>query len=332
MRERKARALAVSREDGRFRVWSVGVLILMLASALFLASCGGAGEEPAAGSGEETVPEGEEAESQGQARAASVADILDNPSEFYGNTATVSGLVTEVVGPNAVVIGGNELVNEGLLVVGAQQLDQIVEGLPEGEAFDIQQQDLVQATGNVREFNLQEVEQEVGYELDPAVFEEFEGRPAVVASSFVMTPQGGSTTSMQQGTNVGITEIVDQPAEFYGQSLTVSGAIAQIIDPNTFVVVNEQAAQDEGLYEAEAGALGEQGVLVTTSGGASPNLTERQTVQVTGTLQQFDAATFEQEMGVGLDENNEFVSAFSDGPAIMATQVQPMQGEGTTTQ
>ncbi|QIN78376.1 hypothetical protein GBA65_07390 [Rubrobacter marinus] len=330
MRERKARALSVGREDGRFRTWGVG-LLLMLASALFLASCGGAGDEPASGSGEETVPAGEEAESAGQARAASVADILDNPSEFYGNTATVSGLVTEVVGPNAVVIGGGELVNEGLLVVGAQQLDQIVEGVPEGEAFEIQQQDLVQATGNVREFNLNEVEQEVGYELDQGVFGEFEGRPAVVADSFVLTPQAGGTTMMQQGTNVGITEIVDQPAEFYGQNLTVSGAVAEVIDPNTFVIVNEQTAEQEGLYEAEAGALGEQGVLVSTSNG--PNLTEQQTVQVTGTLEQFDAATFEQEMGVQYDVNNEFVSAFADGPAIMATQVQPMmQGGGTTSQ
>ncbi len=290
-----------------------------------------ADEEPASGGGEETAAAGEEAESQGQARAASVADILDNPSEFYGNTATVSGLVTRVVGPNAVVIGGGEIVNEGLLVVGAQQLDQIVEGVPEGEPFEIQQQDLVQTTGNVREFNLQEVEQELGYELEQGVFEEFEGRPAVIASSFVLTPQGGTTTAMQQGTNVGITEIVDQPAEFYGQTLTVNGAVAQVIDPNTFVIVNEQTAQNEGLYEAEAADLAEQGVLVTTGGGTGPNLTERQTVQVTGTLQQFDAATFEQEMGVQYDENDETVSAFSERPAIMASQVQPMRG-GTTTQ
>lgn len=330
MRERKARALAISREDGSFRVWSLGVLLLMLASAFFLASCG-ANEEPAAGGGEETAAAGEEAESQGQARAASVADILDNPSEFYGNTATVSGLVTEVVGPNAVVIGGNELVNEGLLVIGAQQLDQIVEGVPEGEPFEIRQQDLVQATGNVREFNLQEVEQEVGYALDEGVFGEFEGRPVVVANSFVLTPQGGGTT-MQQSTQVGLTEIVDQPAEFYGQTLTVSGAVAQIINPNTFVIVEEQVAENEGLFEAEAGALADQGVLVTTSGGTGPNLTERQTVQVTGTLQQFETATFEQETGVQFDENNEFVSAFSDRPAIMATQIQPMQGGGTTIQ
>ncbi len=49
-------------------MWGLGVLLLMLASALFLASCGGANdEEPASGSGEETVPEGEEAESAGQA-------------------------------------------------------------------------------------------------------------------------------------------------------------------------------------------------------------------------------------------------------------------------
>ena len=309
----------------------------MLASALFLASCGGANdEEPASGSGEETVPEGEEAESAGQAIGVSLADVTDNPDEFYGKDVTLSGLVTEVVGPNAVAIGGDELIGgDPVLIVGAQQLDRIVEGLPEGEPFEVQQQDLVQASGTLREFDIAEVEEDIGYDLDDNVFGDWEGEPVVIADSFILSPQqGGGTTSMaqQQGVNATLPLIVDSPEEFYGQTLTVNGAVARIIDPNTFVVVDEQAAQDEGLYEAEAADLAQQGVLVTTGEGTGPNLTERQTVQVTGTLQQFDAATFEQEMGVGLDENNEFVSAFAEGPAIMATQVQPMQGGGTTTQ
>ena len=189
----------------------------------------------------------------------------------------------------------------------------------------------MQATGTLREFNIGEVEQEVGYDLGENVFGDWEGEPVVVADSFVLSPQqGGGTTAPQQGVNATMPLIVDSPEEFYGQTVTVSGAVARVIDPNSFVIVDQETAQDEDLYEAEADTLAEQGVLVTTSGGTGPNLTERQTVQVTGTLQPFDAATFEQEMGVQFNADNEFYSAFSDGPAIMASQIQPSQGGGTT--
>lgn len=317
---------------GLLRIWTVGALALMLAAVL-LSACGGEEQQGAAG-GEETVATGEEEESAGQAIGVSVADVTDNPDELYGKDMTLSGLVTEVVGPNAVAIGGGEFVGgEQVLIVGAQKLPQIVEGLPEGEPFEVQQQDLVQASGALREFNLAEVEDEIGYDLDDNLFSDFEGEPALVADSFVLSPQqGAGGTTTEQGIDVGLPIIIDEPEEFYGQKVTVDGAIARVINPNVFVIVEEQAAQDEGLYDADVGGLAEQGVLVATSGGTGPNLTERMTVQVTGTLQQFDAAAFEQELGVGFDENNEVFSAFSDRPAIMASQIQQMQGGETTSQ
>ncbi len=313
---------------GRPRMWALGAMALMLAAVLLLASCG---QEQEGAGGEESVPTGEEEESAGQAIGVSVADVTDNPDELYGKQITLSGLVTEVVGPNAVAIGGDEFIGgEPVLILGAKKLPQIVEGLPEGEPFEVQQQDLVQATGTLREFNVSEVENDIGYELDDNLFSDWEGEPVLVADSFVLSPQQDETTT-QQGIDVGLPIIVDEPEEFYGQNVTVSGAVAQIIDPNSFVIVDQQAAQDEELFDADSGTLAEQGVLVTTSGGTGPNLTERMTVQVTGTLQQFDAATFEQELGIGFEENNEFYSAFAGGPAIVASQIQQLQGGGETT-
>lgn len=319
----------IQQRGGLSSLRTIGVVTLMLALAIFLASCA---EEEASGGGEESVPSGEEAESGGQAVGVSVADVTDNPSEFYGTDATLSGAVTEVVGPNAVAIGGGELIGgEQVLILGAQQLDQIVEGLPEGEPFEVQQQDLVQASGTLQEFNLEEVGNQVGYELDDNLFGDWEGETVLVADSFILTPQqGGDATTMEQGVNATLPLITDSPEEFYGQTVTVSGAVAQVIDPNTFVIVDQQSAEDEGLYDVAAGTLAEQGILVSTSNG--PNLTERQTVEVTGALQQFDTETFEQELGVTYDTNDEYISGFSDGrPAIMADQVQ-VQGEETTSQ
>ncbi len=140
--------------SGLTRARNIGAMLLMLAVALFLASCGG--EEEGGGQQEGgTTQESGGGESAGGAQGVSVATIIDNPSEFYGQQVTVSGLVTEVIGSNAFAIGGDEFIGgESLLIAGSQELSQIVEGLPEGEEIQardlIQVQDLVQVTGTVR--------------------------------------------------------------------------------------------------------------------------------------------------------------------------------------
>lgn len=315
------RAAGALTGTSRFR--SAGALFLLVSTAVLLASCGG----DDTGGLEETQPSGEEAESAGPARAVSVADYTDNPNEFYGNRIELSGQVTELVGQNAFAIGGDEVVGgEQVIIVGAQQLDQIVEG----DEVEVTTDQTVQATGTAREFNVPEVENMIDYELDDNLFTDFEGNPALVASSAEVQVAGGETTS--QGTDVSLSNIVDQPAEFFGQSVTVSGPVARIIDPTSFVVVpeetfNQQQEQGDTLYDSPD-ELAQDGVLVTTAGGRSVNLTERQTVSITGQVQQFDQQTFENEYRGSY--TGDVYAPFSERPAIVASQVQLSPGEGST--
>lgn len=312
------------------RARNIGAMLLMLAVALFLASCGGE-EEGGGQQGGGTTQASGGGESAGGAQGVSVATIIDNPSEFYGQQVTVSGLVTEVIGPNAFAIGGNEFVGgESLLIVGAQELPQIVEGTPEGE--EIQAQDLVQVTGTLRPAEQQEITDEVGYELGNQVFEVFGGEAAVVASQIVVTPQqGGSTAQAQQQAPVQLTTLIDNPSEFFGQQVTVDGAVARVISPSASVIVPQDRAtqmQNEGIFDNPE-ALAQEGVLVVNTAGTGPNLSPLQTVQATGTVQEFeDVSVFEQEFGVQLG-NDEIFSAFSGRPVIAATSVQPQAGETT---
>ena len=311
--------------SGLTRARNIGAMLLMLAVALFLASCGG---EEAGGS-----PESGGGESAGGAEGVSVATIIDNPEEFYGNQVTVSGLVTEVIGPNAFAIGGDEFIGgESLLIVGAQELPQIVEGVAEGDVVEIKQQDLVQVTGTLRPAEQQEITDEVGYELDNQVFEVFGGEAAVVASQVVVTPQqGGSTAQAQQQAPVQLTTLIDNPSEFYGQQVTLDGAVAQVISPSASVIVPQERAtqmQNEGIFDNPE-ALAQEGVLIVNTAGTGPNLSELQTVQATGTVQEFeDVGAFEQEFGVTLGDD-EIFSAFGSRPVIAATSVQPQAGETT---
>lgn len=315
--------------SGLTRARNIGAMLLMLTVALFLASCGG---EEQGGGQQGTTQESGGGESAGGAEGVSVATIIDNPSEFYGNQVTVSGLVTEVVGPDAFAIGGNEFVGgESLLIVGAQELPQIVEGIPEGE--EIQAQDLVQVTGTLRPAEQQEITDEIGYELDNQVFEVFGGEAAVVASQVVVTPQqGGSAAQAQQQAPVQLTTLIDNPSEFFGQQVMVDGAVAQVISPSAAVIVPPARAtqlQNEGAFE-DPEALAREGVLVVSTAGTGPNLSPLQTIQVTGTVQEFESVgAFEQEFGVDLGDD-EIFSAFGGRPIIAASQIQ--HAGGSTTQ
>jgi hypothetical protein len=64
------------------------------------------------------------------------------------------------------------------------------------------------------------------------------------------------------------------------------------------------------------------------TGGPAPNVAEPQDVRVTGTLQQFDLTAFEQQQGVDLDDA--LYAEYQDRPVLVAAEVRPAQGEGTT--
>lgn len=297
------------------RSWTgIGTLFLMFAAATLLASCGQEQGQQGGGGGEETAPSGEEAESAGQAQAVSLADITDNPSEFYGKTVTVSGLVTDELGPDSFAIGGDEFVGgESLPVLGAQQLDQIVQN---PELLEESQGDLIQATGTVQEFS-QINNDDVASDLNAEFFSPFEGGAALVADSVTITPQQGGGTTMQanQGVPVSLSAITDQPTEFYGQTVTVSGPVARVVEPNAYVIVSDQT-MDGGEALEDVGVLANQGVLIVDQSGASVN--EGETSQVTGVVQQFDLDQIEEDVGVALENpNNEVYSAFEGRPAIV---------------
>lgn len=291
----------------------IGALFLMFIAALLLAGCGE--EQGQQGGGEETAQSGEEAESAGQAQAVSVADLTDNPSEFYGKRVTVSGIVSDELGADSFAIGGDEIFGgDQLPILGAQQMDQIVSN---PDLLEENQGDLVQATGTVQELS-QVNNDDVASDLNQQIFSPFEGGAALVADSVVITPQqggGGSTTQAGQGVQVSLSAITDQPTEFYGQTVTVNGPVARVVEPNAYVIVSDQTMENGEVMD-DVGALANQGMLVVNSGGSSVN--EGQNSQVTGVVQQFNLQQFEQDYGVTFENpDDEVFSAFEGRPAIV---------------
>lgn len=169
----ESRAVA-KRSDRLVRTWSRGTIAVMIAIALLLASCASEGAQQGSEGGDAQA--GEEAGQTRPAERVTIEELTDDPSEFYGESVTVSGEVVEAVEPGAFRIEGDD---EELLVVGVQQLPRIAEG----DVKEVNEGDRVRVTGQVREFKIEEVQQDVDRGIDDEYFGDFEGDPAVLASS-----------------------------------------------------------------------------------------------------------------------------------------------------
>lgn len=87
-----------------------------------------------------------------------------------GETVTVNGEVSEVISPNAFTVGGEEIGENPILVVGAE-----VPALEEGAE--------VQVAGTVVEFQVIGFEEDLDLDLVDNEFEDFDGDPAIQATS-----------------------------------------------------------------------------------------------------------------------------------------------------
>lgn len=126
----------------------------------------------------------------------SVEQILDDPEAYYGSRVTVSGVVDDVYNATTFSITGGDA-GEDLLVL---SIDSI--GAVPGRSVEepVRARDIVQITGEVRQFAAADFSDEFGLDMGP-VDDEFEDRPVVIARSasaqlpsLVVSPREGVVT------------------------------------------------------------------------------------------------------------------------------------------
>ena len=111
-----------------------------------------------------------------------VADIVDNPSSYVGQTVTVEADLEEVFGPRAFAL------DEDAPLAGGIDRDLLVLGKSAANLEEIDDQWLnnrVRVTGRVGQMSLVEVEREVGWDLDPKIEAELEAAGAVLFADSV---------------------------------------------------------------------------------------------------------------------------------------------------
>lgn len=267
-----------------------GAIALVLASTAALAACGPTNEpvaeEPIA---EPDVAVEEPAEIAEEYNVA-LGELTGNIEDYLGQSVSVRGEGESAVGESAFLLQDDQLFGgEEVIVFNATGTPFL---LPEEEPTE----DL-QVTGEVQQLVIADLEREYGLDLDPQLYAEYEDRPAIIAQSIALSPDPE--------------EVTEEPEQYYGQTIAVSGEIGELISNNTFRL------QEEGWFEGDE-------VLVI---GAStlPTLDEAEEVVVTGTLRPFVASEFEQEYDLtwDLDLQEQLEAEYTEKPVLVADEVYP---------
>lgn len=198
-----------------------------------------------------------------------IADVEQDPEQYFGQTVTVSGEINDVWGPDVFTIGGEGFAGALLIIV-----PESAQFVGVSEAEPVEEDDIVQITGTVEEYIIAEIESEYGF--TPEYDIEYEERePAVVATTVYLSPRTGGAYGAELAEEeereqpiTDVDEALEAEEEWIGRDVDLTDvAVLDVISDNAFwigqdmdnrllVVLDEQATPEtavEGRYNIEPG-------------------------------------------------------------------------------
>jgi len=216
-------------------------------------------------------------------------EVSENFDELIGQTVTIRSDALEIVEPTSFIVGDQSFFGgEEILIINAS-----------GEIFELPEDDTeVQVTGEVVNLVLADIESEYDLGLDPDLYVDYEGKPAIIAQSLAAAPEPG--------------EIAADPSQYYGQILAVTGEIEAIYSDNSFTLDEDQLFGGEDL------------LVIVTNPIVAP-IEDGETVAVTGELRPFVTAEFETDYDLtwDLDVQKQLEADYSERPVLVVDQVYP---------
>jgi len=216
-------------------------------------------------------------------------EVEENTEQLIGQSVSIRGEVRDVLDNVSFTISEDELFGDEIIVVNTS-----------GEPFMLpEEEDIeVQVTGEVRQFNMVEFEDEFDLDFEFDVDTDYENQPAIVAESLALAPKPG--------------EITEDPSQFYNQTVAVEGEVEEIMSNNTFTLDEDQLA-------------GGGDLLVFTLVAPERTMVEGEDVVVTGEIRPFIAAEFEQEYDLtwDLDVKSQLEAEYENQPVFIAKSIYP---------
>jgi len=271
------------------RVFGKGAIALMLMAGA-LTACEGYQTEAEAPI---TAPEAgvEEPAEVAEELNVEIGELTGNVEDYLGQSVTVRGESEEAIGEVAFTLQDDQLFGgEEIVVFNATGVSFV---LPEGEVGT----ERLQVTGEVQQLVLADLERDYGLDLDPELYAEYEERPAIIAQSIALAPDPE--------------EVSENPDLYYGQTIAVSGEIANQLAPDAYTIEEEQL-------------FGGEEVLVV---GANPEipLDSAEEVVITGVLRPYVRAEFDRDYDFTWDADvqEQIEAEYTEEPVLVAEEIYP---------
>jgi predicted acyltransferase (DUF342 family) len=117
-----------------------------------------------------------------QGQNVSLEDVATDPNAFIGQVVSVRGEVGKNIGTRGITVKSSGKNPEDILIVSRESLVGVGGGPGEGE---YKVNDGVRVWGEVRTFNLHELEDEIGAPLNEEAYRMYEGKPVIIANTIV---------------------------------------------------------------------------------------------------------------------------------------------------
>ncbi len=219
-------------------------------------------------------------------------EVADNTNTLLGRTVTVRSEPMKKISANTFTIRDEKIFgSEPILVVNASGKPIV---LPAGDTE-------VQVTGQVAALVVADIEREYNLGLQPEVYVEYEGKPAIIAQSIALAPKPG--------------EITTNPRQYYNKVIAVPAEVEEIISPNAFTLDEDKL-------------IGGRDLLVLI---ANPKQSIRygEKVVTTSVLRPFVVADIEQDYDLtwDLDLQKKLEVEYRNKPVLIAQSVYPVPAE-----
>ena len=216
-------------------------------------------------------------------------EVAENADDLIGQTVTIRSDAIEQIEPSTFTVADQEFFGgEDIVIVNAS-----------GTPFELPTDDTeVQVTGEVTQFVLADIERDYNLGLDPDLYVDYTDRPAIIAESLAIAPEPG--------------EIAEDPAQYYGETLAVTGEIETVYGENTFTLDEDEL-------------FGGEDLLVVVNNPTEAPIQDGETVATTGVLQAFVVADLERDYDLtwDLDVQEQLEAEYSQRPVLVVDQVYP---------
>jgi hypothetical protein len=153
----------------------------------------------------------------------------------------------------------------------------------------------LQVTGTVANFDPNAIKQQYGIDLGQDAFQEYVGKPAIIAKSIALAPTPGA--------------INQNPQTYYNKVISVPGNVSRIYGANAFVVEDKEILGTNPLL-----------VIVTNKLKDKAPIKEGEKIVTTGTLRPFVVSEIEKEYSPVWDANlrGQLEKEYSQKPVLIA--------------